>query len=223
MSIKLVWLICAKDLKIEMRSRVVLFQVVPFAVLTLILFAFAFEADRPALRQYAPGLFWVTILLASLLFVLRSFEVEVEQKAADNLRLSAINPSLIFLGKALALFIGILALSAILWAFAFLFYDISVDNPALLICAGILGSAAIASAATLYGVLSASLKAKETILPLLMLPVLIPVFLGTIRTFDDALGSAAVNGWAWLSLLGAFAFVYSLMGSLLFGSLLEEV
>ncbi len=220
---KLIWLICKKDLQTELRTRVALYQIFPFAVLVLVLFAFAFEADSPSLREYTPGLYWVTVLLACILFVLRSFGMEVESSATDNLRLSRIRPAAIFLGKALALFIGLIALQIVIGAFAILLYDITVQSWPLMIAAGILGSTALASAASLYGILSASLKARETILPLLLLPVLLPVFLGAIRSFDDALGSAAVNGWAWLSLSGAFAVIYTFLGSMVFGHLLEEV
>ncbi len=220
---KQIWQVCLKDLKVELRSRIVIFQVLPFAVLTIILFAFAFEADRAALRDYAPGLFWVTVLLATFLFVLRSFSIEVEAGAIQSLRLSAVKPQYIFFGKALALFIGMFILEVILGVATFFLYDVSVESPSLLIVSAILTTAAIASAATLYGILSANLKARETILPLLMLPVLIPVFLGAIRAFDDALGAVAVNGWAWLSVLGVFAFIYAVFGSFAFGEILEEV
>ena len=220
---KHIWQICLKDIKVELRTRIILFQVLPFGLLTLVLFAFAFEADRASLRQYAPGLFWVTILLATSFFVLRNFSLEVESGAIYNLRLSAIKPAHIFFGKALALFLGIFVLEIFLGVAAFFLYDISVENPALLIVASLLGTIAIASSATTYGILSANLKARETILPLLMLPVLIPVFLGAIRTFDDALGSSTANGWAWLSLLGAFAFIYTVFGSFAFGEILDEV
>ena len=71
------WLIAGKDLRIEMRSRVGLNQIVPFAVTVLVLFAFALDTDQEALRTYAPGLFWLTVLLASLLAIGRSFAVDL--------------------------------------------------------------------------------------------------------------------------------------------------
>ena len=73
-------LVAGKDLRIELRSRVVLNQVVPFAVLVLVLFAFALGPDRAPMVQAAPGLFWVAVLFASVLAVQRSFALE----AADG-------------------------------------------------------------------------------------------------------------------------------------------
>jgi heme exporter protein B len=92
-------LVAGKDLRIEARSRVTLQQIIPFALVVLLLFAFALDPDRGVLRRVAPGLFWVTVLLAALLAVSRSFAVEDKNGARDGLRLSGLDPAAIFLGK----------------------------------------------------------------------------------------------------------------------------
>jgi heme exporter protein B len=63
---------------------------------------------------------------------------------------------------------------------------------------------------------------RETLLPILLLPVLAPVLIGATRAFDDALGNAAVDGWAWLGLLAVFAVVATAGGALAHGALVEE-
>jgi heme exporter protein B len=72
------------------------------------------------------------------------------------------------------------------------------------------------------GVLAAGLRVRETILPILLLPVLAPVLIGATRAFDDALGAVAVDGWNWLGLLALTAAVYLAFGALAFGVLLED-
>ena len=91
-----------------------------------------------------------------------------------------------------------------------------VSSPALAATAG------IAAAGTLYGVLAAGLRVRETLLPLLLLPVLAPVLIGATRAFEAALGGTDGDGWPWLGLLGVFAVVYVGVGILAFGPLLEE-
>ena len=59
-------LVAGKDLRIEARSRVTVQQVLPFGLVVLLLFAFALDSDKRVLQQVAPGLFWITVLLASL-------------------------------------------------------------------------------------------------------------------------------------------------------------
>ena len=221
-SLRLAALVARKDLRIELRSRVLLNHVLPFAVLVLILFGFALDADSEALRSFAPGLFWVAVLLAALLAVGRSFALERADGALDSFRLSDISPAAVFAGKALAVFLQLVALEAVLGAGIFIFYGASLEKPGLLVAAGLLAAAGIASAGTLYGVVASQLAVRETILPLLLLPVLAPVLIGATRAFGDALGTVAVNGWSWLGLLGAFAAVYATFGALVFGHLLEE-
>ena len=84
-------LVAGKDLRIEARSRVTVQQIVPFGLIVLLLFAFALDPDRGILRRVAPGLFWVTVLLAALLAVSRSFAIEADNGARDGLRLSGLD------------------------------------------------------------------------------------------------------------------------------------
>jgi heme exporter protein B len=81
---------------------------------------------------------------------------------------------------------------------------------------------AVAGAGTIYGAVAGGLGTRETILPVLLLPVLAPVLIGATRAFDDALGTVAVDGWAWLGLLAAMAVVFTAVGSVAYGSLMED-
>src|SRR5215475_12966395 len=110
-------LVAGKDLRIEWRSRVATYQVLPFAVLVLVLFAFALDPDRGVLKQAAPGLFWVAVLFAGLLAVQRSNAVEAADNARDGLRLSGLDPAGIFLGKAGAVALELVVLEVVLGVF----------------------------------------------------------------------------------------------------------
>src|ERR1700683_2330517 len=115
-------LVAGKDLRIEARSRVALWQIVPFALLVLVLLAFAIGPDQSALQHAAPGIFWVALLFSTVLAIQRSVAVESGEGTRDGLRLSGIDPAGIFLGKAAAVGLQLLALQVILWAGgAFLF------------------------------------------------------------------------------------------------------
>ena len=67
-----------------------------------------------------------------------------------------------------------------------------------------------------------NVKVRDTLLPLLLLPVLTPVLLAATRAFEDALGTVGVNGWAWVNLLVVFAAVYVGLALALASTLLEE-
>ena len=216
-----VLLVAAKDLRIELRSRVLLFQVAPFAVATLVLLAFALDADRAALRNFIPGLFWVAVLLSALLAAQRSVAIEHAGGTADALLLSAASPARIFAGKALALAAQLAVLEVLLGVAMVVLYDAGIEHFGLAVASAAAATVGIAAAGTLYGVLAAPMGVRETLLPMLLLPVFAPVLIGATRAFGDALGTAAVNGWAWFGLLGLFAVVYAVFGALAYGPLME--
>ena len=214
-------LIAGKDLRIEWRSQVATGQVAPFAILVLVLFGFALDADTVALRTFTGGLYWVTVLFSAVLAIQRSFALESADGNRDALRLSGIEPAAIFFGKATALVVQLVLLEVLLGAGVAVLYGPSVEDFPLLVATAGVATIGVAAAGTLYGVLAAGLRVRETILPILLLPVLAPVLIGATRAFDDALGTVAVNGWNWLALLGLTAVVYVAFGALAFGVLLE--
>jgi heme exporter protein B len=216
------WLVASKDLRIEARSRVLTNQVAPFAVLVLVLFGFALDADQRTLRMFAPGLFWVAVLLCLLLAVQRSSAVESADDAATGLRMAGLAPAAVFLGKSAAILVQLLVLELLLTAGIIVFYGSSVKNLFLWLIAGLVTALAVAATGTLYGALASGLGVRETLLPILLLPVLAPVLIGATRAYDDALGAAAVDGWAWTGLLAMFAVVASTLGALAYGALVED-
>lgn len=215
-------LVAGKDLRIEARSRVTVNQVAPFAVLVLVLFAFALEPDRGLLTRAAAGLFWLAVTFSALLAIQRSFAIESADGARDGLRLSGLDPAGIFLGKAGAIALELLALEALLGAGVVLLYDVELGGAVLLTTTCLAATLGLAGAGTVYGVLAAGVRVRETLLPLLLLPVVAPVVLAATRATEAALGQSATDGWSWVRLLGAFAVIYAAVGALAFGPLLED-
>ena len=143
-------LVAAKDLRIEARSRVVLNQVAPFALLVLVLFGFALDADQRTLRAFAPGLFWVAVLLCALLAIQRSVSVEQADGALTGLRLSGMSPAALFIGKASAVFVQLVVLEVLLTAGIIVLYGSEVAQPLLVVATGLLAAVAVACTGTLY-------------------------------------------------------------------------
>ncbi len=215
-------LVAAKDLRIEWRSRVTVSQVVPFALLVLVLFGFALDANRPALDVATSGLFWVAVLFVAVVAVQRATAIETTDGARRALLLAGVEPAAVFLGKALAVAVQLLAVQVVLVAGILTLYDADVESVPLLVATCLVATAGIAGAGTLLGALVAGVRARETVLPILLLPVLAPVLIGATRAFDDALGAAAVDGWAWLGLLAGFGALNMVLGASAYGVLLEE-
>jgi heme exporter protein B len=215
-------LVAGKDLRVEARSRVTLNQVAPFALLVLVLFAFALDPDRGVLDQATPGLYWVAVLFCAVLAVQRAFAIESADGNRDALRLSGLEPAGIYLGKAAAVAVQLAVLEALLGVGVVVLYGSRTGGWPVLICTCVAATAGIAAAGTLYGVLAAGLRVRETLLPLLLLPVLAPVLIGSTRAFEAARDGTPADGWPWVGLLAVFALTYTTFGALGFGTLLEE-
>ena len=215
-------LVATKDLRIERRSRIALQQIVPFGGVVVMLFAFALDSDRTLLHQAAPGLFWAAVLLALLLAVGRSFALEEANRARDGLRLSGLDGGSIFLGKAAAVAVQLFLLEVIVGAAVVVLYDVSVRGAVVLVCAAVAATVGLAATGTVYGVLAGGLRARDTLVPLLVLPAVTPVMLGATRSFQAALDGAPGDAWPWVQLLAAFAVLAVAAGTVAFGPLLEE-
>lgn len=225
------WLMAVKDLRIEVSSRVVFSQIMPFGFLILILFGFAVSPDlvvvgderRSVLEEVAPGLFWLAVLLSALMALGRAFAVEANDGNLDALRMAGVDPSGIFIGKALAVALQLLMIEVVIGVGAVVVFGVPFDDPLLLLVTIISATAGITLAGTLYAALATGLRARDTLVPLLVLPVLAPILLGaTLATRDALFDDPAVMGWSWAMLLAVFALLYLGVGMLAFGPLLEE-
>ncbi len=214
-------LVAGKDLRIEARSRVGLWQVVPFAVLVLILVSFAIGPDAAPLRHAAPGIFWIAVLFSTVLSIQRSVAIESGEGTRDGLRLSGIDPAGIFLGKAAAVALQLAVLQIVLWAGVTFLFDVRVRVIWLALVASLLATVGLACAGVLYGALSAGLRVRDTLLPILVLPVLAPVLLAGSKAWEAALNGNAGAGTEWLRILIPFAVIYLVIGVVLYGPLQE--
>lgn len=218
--------VAAKDLRIELRSRVVSNQVLPFSGLVMIMFAFALDNDD-VLQRVAGGLVWLAMLFSLFILVQRTFAVETYDGALDSLRVAGVNPQGIFIGKSVALFVQLLVLELVLFVAAVVLYRVNVNGSGvvLLVTCVLCATAGLAFVGTLYGGLTAGARGRETLLPLLLLPVVAPVLICATRATESAFRSGGVTvgeGWPWVGVLAVFAAVFGLGGLLSFGSLIEE-
>ncbi len=216
------WLVAGKDLRVELRSRVGLNQILPVALMVLLLFGFALDPDSATLERATPGLFWVAVLFVTVIAVERAFSVESGDGVRDALRLSGLHPGGVFLGKFIALAAQLAVLQVVLFIGVVVLFSRDLAGLVLLVSSALAATAGIAAAGTLYGVLAAGLRVRETLLPLLLLPVLAPVLIAATRAFETALDGVPSDGWPWFNLLIVFALTYTGFGILAFGPLLED-
>ena len=225
--------VARKDLLIEARSKVTLSQIAPFGVLMLVLFGFALDdlvirdknrasiaVSGVASSTVTSGLFWMAVLFSALVAVQRSFAIEVAGR--DGLRLSSLDPAGIFLGKAFAITVQLVILEIVLALGSLLFFRPSVGSPLLLLLVMVLATVGLAATGTCYGALSAGLRVRDTLLPVLYFPIVAPLLLAAVKATSAGMLGQLHDAWPWVRLLTVFAVMYVAMGVLVFGQLLED-
>jgi heme exporter protein B len=162
-----------KDILLELRSRDTLPAMVLFVVSTLVVFNFSLPADASA--QAAYGLLWVAIVFTAILGLTRAFAAEREQRVLDGLVLAPCDRSAIWLGKGIAV-LAFLALAEVvaLPAFALFFQPVTWE----LVAGVALANVGLAAVGTLLAAMAAASRARELLLPLLFLPLVIPIVVG---------------------------------------------
>lgn len=215
-------LIAGRDLRIELRTRVGLWQVLPFAFLTLLLFAFALGPKPGLLAEAAPGLFWLAVMLSVLLAAQRALALEGSQATREAGRLLGLDPAGIFLGKSLALLVEVVILEAGLLLGVVVFFHVHVTNWLVLVISCLLAAIGLCAASIFYGALAGEARVRATLLPLLFLPIAAPVLIAGAKAFDASVATGSGSGARWLGVLAVFALVYSALGVILYGPLEES-
>ena len=216
--------IARKDALAELRGRHATVSTLFFAAVVLLLFGFALGPDAARLAAAAPGLLWLAVMFAGILAVNRLHLLETDDGALEQLALYPVARRAIYAGKALAgfgamLLLGLLVLVAVGVLFA---VDIAAAWPPLLATV-ILGALGVAAVGTFYAGVTVRLRAREVMLPLLMLPVLAPLLLGAVKATSAALaGDPFGELAAWLQLMVAFDVVMIVAGLATYGFLLDD-
>ena len=167
-----------KDLRLELRARDTLPAMLLFVVSAFVTFHFALPAQSSELA--AKGLLWVALVFTALLGLTRCFAAEREQDVLDGLVLAPSDRSAIWLGKAIAMLVFLVAAEVVaLPAFA-LFFDPGIDGRTILGVA--LADLGICTVGTLLAGMAAASRARELLLPLLFLPLAIPIVIGGVGT-----------------------------------------
>jgi len=212
-----------KDLLVERRSKETLNALAFFSLLLLFVFQFALGPDRERLAGVLPGLLWLGFVLAGLLGLGRTFVAERENDCWEGLLLAPGDKSAIYVGKLAGNLLLMLAVEAMLLVLFAVFFNLDLAGvlPALGLVV-VLGTLGLAAVGTLFAAMTANLRARELLFPVLLLPVQVPVLLATVKATEAVLAGEPLGAVAhWLQLLAAADAVYVTAGLLTFDFVLE--
>ncbi|MHB1295334.1 MAG: heme exporter protein CcmB [Anaerolineae bacterium] len=217
-----VWAIVAKDVAAELHTWEALSAMLVFALLAVLAFGLALDLSGAAGRAAAPGVLWTTLLLAGTLGLNRSLVKEQQSGSLETLLLAPVDRGAILLGKALGnlLTMGAVALALLPVLGALLGVPLLRGSVLLVILLGIAG---YATAGTLVTAMAVNTRAREVMLPVLLLPLAVPVLIGGVRATGSLLdGAVLAEVSGWLGLLAAYDLVMLAVALLTFGYLVEE-
>jgi heme exporter protein B len=218
------WAMTRKDVTVELRARERVNAMLFFAALVLFIFNFALGPDREKLREVAPGLLWLAFLFTGMLGLARSFQAERENDCFEELLLTPGDRESIYFGKLAGnVLFMVMAEALILPLFGILYnLDIWAELPSLALVA-LLGTVGFSTIGTLLAAMTAHLRAREVMLPLLLFPLTVPVILGSVRATEAILSGAGLGEAShWLKLLAGFDVIFLVVCPLAFEFVLEE-
>jgi heme exporter protein B len=214
-----------KDLLVEVRTLQSLTAMVLFSVMAFVLFHFGLQRDTIE-GSLAAGVFWVTLLLATVLAVTRLFVAEREQGGLETLLLAPIDRTAILVGKAASLFVFLVAVEVVaVPAFDILLLRGSVlDALPELLYVLVLADIGLAAVGALVAALGAETDARELVVPLLLMPLLVPVVIAAAKASAPLLADPAhaQHLGRWLLMLTFYDLAFVLVSLGVFDYLLED-
>jgi heme exporter protein B len=212
-----------KELLLQWRSRSQFLAVLVFGAAALLLFSFAIGPNAAALRTFSAGFLWLGLLLSSTLTLAESFHAEMENRALEGLLLLPSDPRALYYAKAIANWLQLTVLGVALVPVMVVLYDAGTTRLLTLLLVIVLGAAGLSAPGTLYAAMTAQLKAKQTLLPLLLFPLIVPALLASVKaTSYVILGDPMNESKAWLGLLAAFDLIYWSLCGMLYERVIED-
>jgi heme exporter protein B len=212
MFVRQIFTVMAKDLRAELRTKEAINASFAFALVILLLFSFAFDPQEETTREIAGGLLWIVFAFAGTLILNRSFARELPNDCLDALISAPISGPALFLGKALANFVLVLAVELISLPVFSIFYGVHLmPHIGQVLLVLVLGTWGMTVIGTIFSALTVNIRLREVMLPMLTYPILVPVLMGCM-----IMTRALVNGQPigpdtqdWLKMLVGFDVMFT--------------
>ena len=215
-----------KDLRLELRAPQAVPAMALFSVTTLVVFHFAIQRGQVE-GDLASGVLWVTLLFAAMLGTSRLFVADHEEGGLDGFLLAPVDRTALLVAKAVAMFAYLAAVELVaVPAFAVMLLGPTPDAGALaqLVLVLALADVGVALVGTMVGALAVQTRARDLLVPLLALPLLMPVIIGAAKATTPLLAAAGAGdvGARWLAMLALYDLVFGLLAYAVFDFLVED-
>jgi heme exporter protein CcmB len=214
-----------KDLRIELRSREIVYTMAFFGVLLVVVYSFTFPVDPKLVRAAAPGMLWVAIAFAGTIGLGRAFDRERENDTMRALLLAPVPRLAVFLGKAAAVTVMVLAVAAVCLPVLALFLNAPLfAEPGPLALQIVLGAIGFSMVGTVFAATLLKVRSRDVLLPVVLYPLLIPLFVAGTSATSAMIAEHAnmAKAWYWIAFLGMYDSVFLVVSLWVFESLVIE-
>ena len=209
-----------KDLRLEWRSKDAANSMLFFALLVVVVFAFAFDPLAEESQLIAGGIGWVALLFATVVALNQTWTRELRNGVLDALRLAPAPANALFLGKSIANFVFVAVIEILITPVFVIFYNLRVAGSGwLLILVAALGTWALVVNGTFFAALSIRTRNRELMLPLILFPISLPALLAMVMATTNLLTGERVPK-DWIKLLTVYDVVFTIVCLLLFETIL---
>ncbi len=219
--------IAAKDLKVEFRSKEMLSAMLLFSVLMVLAFRFAFAdavgAGAVSMPELASSALWICFSFAAIVGMYTSFSREADRETLDGLLLAPADRSEIYLGKALSNLVSVFFVDLITIALFALFFSFDFGGRVIEVLGlALVGTIALVLVGTLVAGISVNARAREVLLPVLMIPLIaFSVIVPSVSATGSAIAGDLEGSLSQVGMVGAFAVIFGAIGYLTFDYVLE--
>ncbi len=211
-----------KDLRAEARGRELVTSMLLFSAISVLIFSFALELNAQVQTETVGGVLWVTVAYAGTLGLGRSLAAEKDKGSLDALLIAPVARSAIFFGKMLGNLIFTLAVAVFMTFILTILFNINLFLPMLWLVL-LLGCLGFAATGTMIASMSVYARSRETLLPILLLPIVLPVIISSTRASIAIITQLKTEDWLpWLQLLAFVDGVFIVLAYLLYGYIVEE-
>lgn len=214
-----------KDLRIELRSREIVYTMAFFGGLIVVVYSMAFPVKPDLVRAAVPGMLWVAIAFAGTVGLGRAFDRERENDTMRGLLLSPSSRLAVFLGKTLGVVALMLIVEAVVLPMvAFLFGAPLFRDPLPLVLIFVLATLGFALVGSVFAAMLLRVRSRDVLLPVVLYPILVPLLIAATKGTGALLGKAPdlEAAWYWIQFIAIFAAVFLAVAVWTFESLVIE-
>ncbi len=213
-----------KDLATELRNRETISSMLFFALIVILIFSFSFSMDQQAAREVIAGIIWVAFAFTGIIGLGKSFSAELQNDCLEALQMVPESKGAIYLGKVVANFSFMFVVEILLFPMFMIFFNLNVvEEISLLLLIFFLATVGLSAVGTLFSALTVQIRAREVMLPILLLPLVVPVMIAAVEATKGALSGDPLTMYSqWLELLAIFDVIFTVVSFWMFEFVMDN-